>query len=57
MYNRLENGAQLCMSVRQAEKWLQRKRTKVIYVYETVYLPPDFVERCRERQIQIIITR
>lgn len=45
------------MTLNQAEREISHKRIKEIYVWETVYLPPDFIRRCREREIAIIFTR
>lgn len=45
------------MTLSQAEREIRHKRIKDIYVWETVHLPPEFVQRCRERQIAIIFTR
>lgn len=51
------NGHKLCMSGSQAIKEARRKRTGVIYIWETVCLPELFYEICRRKRIAVIFTR
>ena len=57
MYNRMLNGRRLCMDMNQAEREIKHKRIKQVYIWETVQIPRDFIQRCKHRGIEIIITR
>lgn len=41
----------------QAEREIKHKRIKQVYIWETVQIPRDFIQRCKHRGIEIIITR
>ena len=53
VYNTTRTGERICMNMWQAWKELQRKQTGRILIFDTVHIPPEFMEQCKAKGITI----